>query len=129
MAEGSCPGLFPQRRRASGGKVRVDAAGDAVELLDGIEQLGDGAVQLLVGAAERVDFVDGMEHGGVVLAAELASDFRQRGGGELLHQVHGNLARVGDGFRVRAHLQVFGAELEVLADALLDQFDGDALIL
>ena len=40
-----------------------------------------------------LDFVYGMEHGSVMLAAELPSDFGQRRGRELLDDVHRHLAR------------------------------------
>ncbi len=48
--------------------------------------------------------LNGVQHRGVMLAAKLAADFRQGGGGELLHQVHGDLAGKGDGLGVRAYL-------------------------
>src|SRR5262249_22395598 len=94
-----------------------------------VEQLIDRAVQILVAAPESVDLVNRVQDGGVVLAAELPADLRQRRRGELLHQVHGDLAREGDGLGVAAHLQVLLAQPELLADALLDQVDGDLLLL
>src|ERR1700681_902870 len=99
------------------------------ELTEGIHQLVNRAVQILVATTERVDLVDGVQHRRVMFAAELASNFRERSGGELLHQIHGNLAGKGDGLRVRAHLQVRLAEAELLADLFLDQVNRDALFL
>jgi len=48
--------------------------------------------------------------------------------GQLLHDVHGHLARESDGAGVAPHLQSCSAG-EVFADALLDQVDCDALLL
>src|SRR5437879_5401834 len=64
-----------------------------------------------------------------MLAAELPADLGERRGCELLDDVHSNLAREGDGPGVAAHLQVLLAEVKMLADALLDQVDGDAFFL
>src|ERR1700739_532644 len=70
-----------------------------------------------------------MQDGSVVLAAELPSNFRKRGGGQLLDDIHGYLAREGDGAGVAADLYVLFAQVEVFADALLNEIDGDALFL
>ena len=70
-----------------------------------------------------------MQNGGVVFAAELASDFRERRGGELLDDVHGDLARIGDGFCVGADFQILLAKTELFADAFLDELDGDLFFL
>src|SRR5712691_1152850 len=98
-------------------------------LLQRVHQARDRAVQILVGPAQLFDLVDGVQDGSVVLAAELAPDLRQRGGGELLHDIHRYLAWKSDGPRVAANLQVLLAQIEVLAHAFLDQVDGDALFL
>jgi hypothetical protein len=65
-------------------------------LLQGVHQTGDRAVQFLVRAAQFFNLVDGVQHRGVVLAAKLPADFRQRCGGQLLYDVHGHLARESD---------------------------------
>ena len=64
-----------------------------------------------------------------MLAAELAADFGQRGGGELLHDIHRHLARKSDSARIAANFQILLAQIEVFAHALLDQVDRDALFL
>ena len=64
-----------------------------------------------------------------MLAAELAADFRERSGGELLHQVHRDLPGKRDRFGIRADFQVRLAQAKLLADFFLDQVDGDALFL
>src|SRR5713226_741430 len=102
---------------------------ESTALYKGVEQLIDRAVQILVAAAQGVDLVDGMQDGGVVLAAELSANLRQRGRGKLLDQVHGNLAGEGDGFGIAPHLQILLAQPELLADTLLDELDGDLLFL
>ena len=67
---------------------------------EGIHQFVNGAVQVFVTSAQRVDFVDGVKNGGVVLAAELAANFRKRSGSELLHKIHGHLPREGNRFGI-----------------------------
>ncbi len=47
------------------------------KLLQRVHQSGDGAVQIFVRPPHLFDFVDRVQHRGVVLAAELAADFRQ----------------------------------------------------
>src|SRR5882724_937279 len=98
-------------------------------LLEGVHQAGDGAVQLFVGAAHFFDLMDGVQHGGVVFTTELAADFGERSGGELLDDVHGHLPRESDGASVAADFEILLAQIEVLADALLDEVDGDAFFL
>src|SRR5207302_1161497 len=70
-----------------------------------------------------------MQHRGMVLAAELPADLGKRGGGELLDDIHRHLARKGDRAGVAADLKVLFPQIEVLADAFLDQVDGDPLFL
>src|SRR5271155_498997 len=70
-----------------------------------------------------------MQHGGVMLAAELAADFGKGGGGELLHDEHGHLARQYDLPGIAADIQILGAETEDFADAFLNLLDGDLLFL
>src|SRR5712692_8055379 len=98
-------------------------------LAEGVQQLVDGAVQVFVSAAQGIDFVDGVQDGGVVLPAELPADFRQRRGGELLREVHGDLAGEGDGLGVAPHLEVMLSQAKLFADAFLDQLDGHLFFL
>ena len=65
----------------------------------------------------------------MVFAPELLADFRQRGRGELLHEEHGDLARVGNHFRVAANFQVLRAQAKDFADGFLDLLDGNFLFL
>src|SRR5260370_6224755 len=58
---------------------------------EGIHQPVDRAVQVLVATPQRVDLIDRVENRRVVLASELAANFRKRRGGELLHQIHRDL--------------------------------------
>src|SRR5262245_27642555 len=46
-------------------------------LLEGVHQTSDGAVQVLIGSAHFFDLVDGVQHSSVVLTAELTADFGQ----------------------------------------------------
>ena len=72
-----------------------------------------------------VDLADGVHHGGVVLAAELAADLGQRRLGELFGQVHGDLARHDDLARVVLLLELGDAHSELLGHRALDGLDGD----
>ena len=69
------------------------------------------------------DLVHGMQDRRVVLAAELASNFRQRRFGEMLGQVHGNLPRIDDGTRIILGLDLDQAQAELLSYRLLNGLD------
>src|SRR5271167_3921789 len=62
-----------------------------------LSQFVEQPVQILVVLTSLFNLVHGMQDGGVVLAAELASYFGERRFREVLGQIHGNLARVDDG--------------------------------
>src|SRR5882762_10767554 len=111
------------------GLRKIRFAEKVCRLAERIHQLIDRAVQVLVAPAESVDLVDRMKDRGVMLAAELPTDFRQRRLGELLDQVHRNLARESDCFCIGAYFQVLFAQAELLADFFLDQIDGYAFFL
>src|SRR3989454_3332572 len=113
----------------SGDTPRGTNAGELVALAEGVQQLVDGAVQVFVSAAQGIDFVDGVQDGGVVLPAKLPANFRQRRSGELLREVHGDLAGKGDGFGVAPHLEVMLSQAKLFADAFLDQLDGHLFFL
>src|SRR5882724_193896 len=98
-------------------------------LLQGVHQAGDGPVEFLVRAAQFFNLVYGVKDGGVMLTPELPADLRERRGGDLLDNLHSYLARESDGAGVAANFQVLFAQVEMLADALLDQVDGDAFFL
>ena len=65
-------------------------------------QLGEVAHLAIIFAAQRlhdgvelaVELVDGVDHGGVVAAAETRADLRQGRLGEIAGEVHGDVARV-----------------------------------
>ena len=59
----------------------------------------------------------------VVLAAELASNFRQRSFREVLGQVHRNLPRIDDGTRIILGLDFHQAQAELLSHRLLNGFN------
>src|ERR1700687_3153303 len=98
-------------------------------LLQGVHEACDYQIKVFVGAAQLFDLVDGVKHGGVVLAPELPADLRKRGGSELVDDVQVPLARESDGPGVAAHLQILLAEIEMFADALLNEVDRDTLFL
>src|SRR5271155_2477728 len=68
-------------------------AGKLLTLLQRVHQPRDGAIQIFIRAAQLFDFVDGMQHRGVMLPAELPADLRQGGSSQLFDDVHGHLAR------------------------------------
>src|SRR6266853_3191010 len=111
------------------GLRKIRCAGKVCGLAEGIHQFIDRAVQVLVAPAESVDLVNRMEDRGVVLAAELPADFRKRRLGKLLDQVHRNLARKRDCFRIGAYFEVLLAQAELLADLFLNQVDGNPFFL
>src|SRR5882762_4095561 len=98
-------------------------------LAERIHQLIDRAVQVLVAPAESIDLIYRMKDRGVMLAAELPADFRQRRLGKLLDQVHRNLARERDCFRIGTYFEVLLAQAELLANFFLNQVDGNPLFL
>ncbi len=99
---------------------------DTADLLtQRLHQFVDGAVEIFVGAALLVDLADGVHDGGVVLAAELASDLGERRLGQLLGEVHRDLARDDDLPGVVLLLELGDAHGEVLGHGALDGLDGD----
>src|SRR5690348_15363165 len=66
-----------------------------------------------------------MQNSGVVLAAELATNFGERGLGEVLREVHGDLPGIDDGTGVVLRLDLGNAQSELLSASLLDGLDGD----
>ena len=64
-----------------------------------IHQSRDRAVERFAGPAHLVDRVDGLQHSGVMPAAELPADFLKRRPGDLPGDVHCDLAPEG---RMRA---------------------------
>src|SRR2546425_9178924 len=97
-------------------------------LLQRVQQAGDCSVQILVGPPHLLDLIDRVQHRCVMLAAELPADLRQRSGGELFHDIHRHLPWKRDRPRIAAHLQVLLAQIEMLAHALLDEINRDALL-
>src|SRR5919199_5389785 len=66
------------------------------------EKVRDQAVEFIVVLPEIFDLANGVNHRRVVLASEAAPDLRQRGVCERLAEIHRNLTRHGDRFRVVA---------------------------
>src|SRR5579863_1402097 len=54
-------------------------------------------VEIGIFLAHPIDLLDGVQHGGMVFAAEEAADLGQRGLGQLLDEIHRHLARIGNG--------------------------------
>jgi len=54
----------------------------------------DQSVEIRVGLAQSFNFLDRMENGGVMFAAEDTSDFGKGRLRQVFHQIHRDLARV-----------------------------------
>src|SRR5438270_3288399 len=78
-----------------------------------------------VGARQLFDLAHRMHDGGVITAAELAADLRQRSRRQLLGQIHCDLTRAGDGAgaAIGGHLAQF--DIEVFGDLFLDFVDSN----
>ena len=77
---------------------------------------------------QALDLVDGVQDGGVVLAAEGAADLGERGVGELAGEVHRDLAGEGDGLGAVLGPHVGELDAEELGRLPLDVLDGDDLL-
>src|ERR1019366_5068510 len=80
-------------------------------------------VQILVVLANLFNLVHRMQDCCVVLAAELASNFRQGSFRKVLGQIHRNLPRIHDGTRIVLRLKFHQAQAELLGHRLLNGFN------
>ena len=78
---------------------------------------------------ERVDLVDRVEDGRVVLAAEAATDVGVGVARQLARDVHGELAGEGDGLRPGLGPEVLGFDVKDLGDAAEDVVDRHEVLL
>ena len=79
--------------------------------------------------AHLLDLVDGVDDGGMMLAAEGPSNFRKRRAGEFLNQVHGHLAWVNHLLRVAFFFELRLFDLKPFGDGFLDGIDGNPAVL
>src|SRR2546421_1431623 len=92
----------------------------------GVELLAQGAQVLLeagVLTAELGDLLVGVQHGGVVLAAEGLADGREAGGGLLSDEEHGHLSGEDYVLVPTAALHLLQGDVVVGGDRLLDVLD------
>ena len=68
-----------------------------------------------------LNFVDGVNDGGVMFAAEGSADLRKRGIGQLFDQVHGYLARIDQFLSVAFFLKLRLLNLEPFTHRFLDR--------
>ncbi|MPM16706.1 hypothetical protein SDC9_63087 [bioreactor metagenome] len=94
-------------------------------LTDPRGQLGDLGVDLPALREQLADLPLRVHHRGVVAAAELLADLRQRQVGELPAQIHGDLAGGGDVLRARRAAQLVDRQTEVRRRLRHDQARGD----
>ena len=74
---------------------------------------------------QLLDLADAVDDRRVVFSTEFLADLGQGGLGQLLGQVHGDLAGEGDLGRVVLGLELGRLDLELVADELLDLFHSD----
>src|ERR1700730_13635225 len=111
------------RRTASfGGAGNGAGAFFALALEHPAQQL-DVLRQRRIALDQLLDLFDRMDHGGVVAAAEFAPDFGQGARGQLLGEVHRDLARAGDDSGAPARCHFGQLDVEMLGDPLLDRVD------
>ncbi|PAV66171.1 hypothetical protein WR25_02116 [Diploscapter pachys] len=83
-------------------------------------------VDIAVLIAQFLDLAHRVDDGRMVAPTELAPDLGQRARRQALRQIHGNLARAGDGAAAARRHQIERLQLEMLADELLDLVDRHA---
>ena len=96
--------------------------------LDHLLEHVDLVIELGVALAFLSDLSHGVHDGRVVSAAEVGADFGEAVLGQLLGEVHGNLARPGDvgGAALRMHFR--DLDVVVVGDGLLDALDRDQVV-
>ena len=71
-------------------------------LPESLDEAVDEAVEIPIALTQILDLPDGVNHGGVMLAAEAPADFRKRCVRQVLAQIHGDLPGHGDGLRAHS---------------------------
>src|SRR5919197_182076 len=100
---------------------------ESPRLLDARGQLLHQVVHIPVLADHARDLRGRVDYGGVVAAAELLADLRERRVGELAGEIHRDLSRIDDVLRALVAAQLAQREPEALRDELLDPLDRDLL--
>src|SRR5689334_8995955 len=107
--------------------MRARVASALLELeLDGFDAVEELAVFAL---DPTLDLLDRAHHRGVVLAAETLAELRVARLEPLPAQVHRDHARIGDRAMPPVRAQVRHADVEVVADRVLDVLDARAVLL
>src|SRR4029077_19504042 len=112
---------WPRKTRLLSGNLRRSRLSSA-QLL---RHLIDQPVQIFIGLPGHIDLLDRMQHGSVMLPAELASDLRPRGFSQMLGQVHGDLPGIDDGARIVLGFDLHQAQSELLGHRLLNRLYRD----
>src|SRR5712691_10883765 len=119
------PGLATRRASGSRPAPRRDLLGEASLLQLPLEQL-DLLGQRAVGIDQVFDLAHGVQHGGVVAAAEAPADLRQRAQRQRLRQIHRDLARAHDVGGAPGRQEVGAAHIVLPGDHPLNVLDLDA---
>lgn len=88
-----------------------------------------GSVEIRLLLPEQVDFFDRVHYGGVVFVIELLPDVGIGQVGQLLAEIHRDLARKGDVFRVVLTLDLTDLQAVVPSDEFDDVSSGDLVVL
>ena len=71
------------------------------------------------------DGLGGVNHSGVISAAEFIANGGKRGFCVLAAQIHGHLPWQGDILRTALGFEIADLDIEIIADSFLDTLDGD----
>src|SRR5256714_996828 len=108
-------------------RAHSKSTGWSTSTRQGSQQVRVVFLDALLAVAQLLDALAGVQHGGVVAAAEGIADLRQTVAGELLGERHGDLPRARHRAAAALGPQVRHAHPVVVRHGLLDVLDGDEL--
>ena len=119
-AAASCP---QSRSKLSCGQLWKTGLPRLKPLAKRLHEGVDKAVEISVPLPHVFDLSNRVDHSRVVLAAKTASDLGKRRAGQVLTEIHGDLSRHRDRFRVVSRFELAVFELVVIGDELLNTFN------
>jgi len=99
-------------------KRLVTKHGEKSALAKGLHDLAQSGRSLEIIFLRRFDLPDGVKDGGVVFAAKILSNLRQRETGQILAEVHGDLSWIGDAVGVVLRLELASEETESFSSVM-----------
>ena len=88
--------------------MTIKNCAEGVLVVNCVLEAFDQAGEARVGFHLFLDALDGVDDGGMVLAAKTGTDALQADGGEFAHEEHGDLACLGDFLRAAARFDKLG---------------------